>query len=105
MDRAILFRFHKDAKICESRIELLRELNPEVPIFGLGERIEGLDKLEDSGLKDIYVIDNESAEWKWKNGDLAIKRWFNEIGHKYSFDMLSNGIFSLQNLWNECTRT
>lgn len=88
MERAILFRFHKEVDVCESRIRLLKELNPAVPIFGLGEDIEGVERLFDAGMEDLHVIDHHGSDWKWKNGDLAVKHWFSNTGKDFDFDML-----------------
>lgn len=88
MDRAILFRFHRDAEVCASRIELLKQLNPEIPVYGLGEDIEGVEKLGEAGMEHLHVIDDKLSDWKWKNGDLAARRWFQEVGRDLEFDML-----------------
>ena len=88
MERAILFRFHKEAEICEERIKLLKDLNPDTEIYGLGEEIEGVEKLEDAGMNHLHVIDEKDSEWKWMNGDLAVIDWFQEKGKHEDFDML-----------------
>lgn len=88
MDRAILFRFHKNTEICASRIKLLKEMNPETAIYGLGEEIENSEKLFEAGMEDLHVIEDKGSEWKWKNGDLAIKNWFENVGNEKEFDIL-----------------
>lgn len=88
MDRAILFRFHKNPEICASRIRILKEMNPETPIYGLGEDIEGLEKLFEAGMDHLYVINDKDSEWKWKNGDLAVKNWYEGFGREQYFDIL-----------------
>ncbi|PSQ17462.1 hypothetical protein BRD00_07045 [Halobacteriales archaeon QS_8_69_26] len=82
MERIVVFRFHRDPEVCRSRLRLLRQLNPGVPIYGLGERI-GLE----GEFEDLHVIDDRDAEWKWKNGDLALARWFRAVGHEVDFDV------------------
>lgn len=88
MKRAILFRFHKNPEICRERIKLLKELNPETKIYGLGEDIEGAEKLKQAGLEHIHVIDDKDSEWKWMNGDLAVRDWFLDKGKNKDFEML-----------------
>lgn len=88
MERAILFRFHKEPEICVERIKLLKELNPDTEIYGLGEEIEGIERLKDAGLKHLHVIDDRDSEWKWMNGDLAVLEWFREKGKHKDFDMV-----------------
>lgn len=88
MERAILFRFHKGAEICEERVKLLKELNPDTKIYGLGEEIEGVERLKDAGMEHLHMIGDRNSEWKWMNGDLAILDWFREKGKHEDFDML-----------------
>lgn len=96
MDRAVLFRFHKDAARCAERVELLDRLNPDVPIYGLGEDIPDLDRVVEAGLADVHVLgdeppagyDDAADDWKWRHGDLAIRRWFDAVGRDQSFDQL-----------------
>ena len=84
----ILFRFHDHPKICTQRINHLKNLNPDIEIYGLGENIDSLNKLFDAGLEHNYVISNKSSRWKWKNGDLALRKWYNNIGREIEFDRL-----------------
>lgn len=88
MERAILFRFHKEAEICEERIKLLKELNPDTEIYGLGEEIKGVERLKEAGMEYLHVIDDRDSDWKWMNGDLAVLDWFREKGKHEDFDML-----------------
>jgi len=88
MESAILFRFHDNLNICKNRLKLLKKYNPNKKIYGLGEKITNYKELFDSGLDDLYVITDKSSRWKWLNGDLAIRNWFINRGHKFSFDRL-----------------
>lgn len=71
----VLFRFHKNPEKCLERLKLIKELNPEYNIYGLGEDIEGVEILKQI-TEDIHYIPNKKDRWKWKNGDLAILDWF-----------------------------
>lgn len=88
MKRAVLFRFHKNPELCKDRLRLLKELNPEVNIYGLGENINRSEELKEAGLEDIHVVDDKDSEWKWMNGDLAVRDWFKNKGKNRDFDML-----------------
>jgi len=81
--RIVVFRFHENPDLCRSRLRLLRRLNPGVPVYGLGERIDLADEFTD-----LHVIDDRDAEWKWKNGDLALARWFEAVGREVEFDVV-----------------
>ena len=88
MDRLIYFRFHDHAAVCANHVRFLKHLNPEVPIFGFGEWIDGVRSIRAAGLEHVYVIGNEDSRWKWKNGDLALRRWFDAVGHRLEFDVV-----------------
>jgi len=90
MRRIILFRFHKSPLVCKNKLEILKKLNPNISIYGLyggeenklpifTEKLKGL-------VENIYCIKNKSKYYKWKNGDLAIREWFIEVGRKVDFD-------------------
>lgn len=83
MDRIVVFRFHRDPDLCRSRLRVLRRLNPGVPVYGLGEPI-GLA----GEFADLHVIGDRDAEWKWQHGDLALARWFREVGRAVEFDVV-----------------
>jgi hypothetical protein len=39
-------------------------------------------------MEDIYCIRTKTPFWKWRNGDLAIRLWYRDVGSSISFDML-----------------
>jgi hypothetical protein len=92
MKRIILFRFHTHPSLCIDRLKLLRKHNSEIKIFGLygglenqyGEFVKALHPY----LEEIYCIRDKTTFWKWKNGDLAVRSWYQDIGNRLSFDML-----------------
>ncbi|CAM5276389.1 hypothetical protein [Streptomyces griseorubiginosus] len=92
--RLVVFRFHRDPLVCRTRVDLIRRLNPGVPVHGLfggpggargaafrlaGRRVLGLDAL---------YVSRHSGPWNWKNGDLVLLDWYRETGHRLSFDVL-----------------
>lgn len=89
MAAIILFRFHRAYDVCVQTLTLLRKMNPETPIHGLyggndplGSIPVGLTKLMDS----IWEMPLDDAYYKWKNGDLVVRRWFKDYGHTLTFD-------------------
>ena len=92
MQRIVLFRFHKNLRACRNHIELLRFFNPGLPVYGLyggREWLAGHFQRGLSGLLDgFYTARGERRLWKWQNGDLLVRRWFQEVGHQIGFDML-----------------
>lgn len=88
MKRLILFRFHKKPEICCQRIKNLKKYNPNTKIIGLGDKIDGLDKMFDSGMDSFYSLDHKEDRWCWLNGDLAMREWYINEGKNYDFDML-----------------
>jgi hypothetical protein len=88
MDRLILFRFHKDADLCSTRIRWLKELNPGCRVVGVGDEIDSLDKLFDAGMDGFYSLEHHDGRWCWLNGDLVISEWYDSQGFEMDFDML-----------------
>lgn len=87
MNRIILFRFHKNADICANRIKILKKQNDNIPIYGVGEDINGINKLYNNGLESLHTINNKSDRWKWLNGDFVIQDWYNSKGKDIDFDI------------------
>ena len=89
MKRAVLFRFHRAPRVCRSRVSLLRELNPGVPVYGLfgGRRLPAalLSQLVD--LDGVYVS-HGSDRWNWQHGDFALTAWYRAVGSHLDFDVL-----------------
>lgn len=93
MNRAILFWFYKEPKLCQNRLELLRQYNPETLIFGL---YGGDPALKDQFkmvtaryLDDYYSFDIEKDQnWKWRHGDLLITQWYRERGKGLKWDSI-----------------
>jgi hypothetical protein len=87
--RAVLFRFHKAPLVCRSRVSLLRELNPGVPVYGLfgGKRVPAAVLKQLVGLDGVYTS-RDSERWNWKHGDLVLTAWYRAEGSKLDFDVL-----------------
>lgn len=91
MRLAILFWFYQDLDLCAERIELLRRLNPDTPIYGLyGGLPETGDEARSrlgSSLDDLHVFDEpRDAHWKWLNGDRLIAAWMRDRGGALAWD-------------------
>ena len=90
MKRIILFRFHKNIRVCKNHIELLQKYNPDVPIYGLyggkEKDFAHVKKRLDPYLKHTYCVRGKTSQWKWKNGDLALLQWYQAYGRKLDFD-------------------
>jgi hypothetical protein len=90
---AILFWFYCNIDLCRNRLEILRDFNKDIRIFGLfgGLRsdAENVERSLDGLLDDFYVFDGERDEWwKWHNGDLMIADWFRKRGHCLAWDTI-----------------
>ena len=92
MQRVILFRFHAYESICENRLRLLKRYNSPIQLYGLFGGLEKdyrrFQKKLSGYLENIYCLQNKTKEWKWRNGDLAVRLWFDAVGRHLSFDML-----------------
>ena len=90
---AILFWFYSSIDLCKNRLEILRALNKDTPIFGLfgGAPNEATNFERSLGglLDDFYVFaDERDSGWKWRNGDLMIADWFRRRGRCLDWDTI-----------------
>lgn len=86
MRRLILFRYHDHMAICRSRVELLRELNPSVPVHSIyGGSAPSAPAI---GADEHYLLPMTEPKYKWLHGDLCVLDWFVQRGHAVHFDML-----------------
>jgi hypothetical protein len=90
---AVLFWYFADFELCENRLQVLRTLNPSVPIYGLfgGPRVLEDDAREHLGrlLDDFYAFDEDrQAAWKWRHGDRLIAAWHRDRGVHLAWDTI-----------------
>jgi hypothetical protein len=87
--RAVLLRFHKAPLVCRSKVSLLRQLNPGVPIYGLfgGRRLPAAVLRQLVGLDGVFVS-RGSERWNWQHGDFALTAWYRGVGSDLDFDVL-----------------
>jgi hypothetical protein len=91
MKLAILFWFYKEPEICQNRLELIRQYNPTMPIYGVyGGDLATADRYKsqlDPFLDDFYTFPAErDANWKWLQGDLILTDWYRQRGKDLPFD-------------------
>jgi hypothetical protein len=87
----ILFWFYRDVAVCQNRLRLLRRRNPGVPVYGLygGPRRDAarFSAALGSLLDDFWAFpDDHSTQWKWRNGDIMLSRWFTARGETLQWD-------------------
>jgi len=87
----ILFWFYRDAAVCRNRLRLLRRRNPGVPVYGLyggpaGDAPRFAAALGPL-LDDFWAFpDDRDEQWKWRNGDVMLSRWFAARGVQLEWD-------------------
>ena len=92
--RVIVFRFHKAPLVSRSRVALLRELNPGVPIYGLFGGPRGIKGAAlRAGARTLVGLDavhssNEAGVWNWRHSDLVLAAWYREFGADIPFDVV-----------------
>lgn len=94
MNLAILFWFYKEADICVNRLQLLKQYNPQLKIYGLyGGDPADADQYQQKlkiYLDDFYVFDAiTDSVWKWEHGDLMILDWFEKRGNNLIWDSVA----------------
>jgi len=94
MNLSILFWFYKEAEVCINRLQILKQYNSKLKIYGLyggdvtdaGYYKERLDPY----LDDFYVFDSvTNSEWKWQHGDLMLQHWFEKRGYDLPWDSVA----------------
>jgi hypothetical protein len=88
---AIVFWFYKEPNVCKNRLEILRQHNPNIPIYGVyGGDLATVDQYKsqlDQYLDDFYTFtENKDSLWKWLQGDLMLTHWYRERGKFLSWD-------------------
>src|SRR5690348_7771633 len=90
--RAILFVFHRELELCESRVALLRRLNPGLALYAhFGGRPEEASDARAWASRcqiETTCTRESDPEWKWKNTDLLVLEWFLDRGRRQRFDVL-----------------
>jgi hypothetical protein len=91
MKLAILFWFYKEPEICQNRLEILRQHNPNTPIYGVyGGDLAEVDLYKSQlgeYLDDFYTFSEpKDTYWKWLQGDLILTHWYRERGQDLPFD-------------------
>ena len=92
MKRIAVFRYHKDADICINRLELFKSFNPEVEVHGIyGGSEDEFDHYTTTlgqYLTSNYCLKGVPSEWKWKNFDFILQKWYADAGKEIEFDYL-----------------
>jgi hypothetical protein len=91
---AVLFWFYRDPELCANRLHVLRRFNPDCRIFGLyGGAPDAADMFQQrlAGLLDDFYTFDAPAEswWKWINGDLVIRAWYEERGRRLDWQAIA----------------
>lgn len=88
---AILFRFHKSFDVCAQNLDIIRKLNPGVPIHGLYGGFGGnktVPKFLKERLDSLFAVPLDDPFYAWMHGDLCFRLWYKTVGHKFEFSHL-----------------
>ncbi len=89
MRSLLLLRCHAYPTVCVDRVLLLRALNPGIPVCGLyGGVPESAGEMRATmgGHVEDWYHSRMPAEWNWRHGDLAVRRWYRDVGECLEFD-------------------
>lgn len=88
MSEIILFRYHRDFAVCEQTLRQLKRLNPDLGIHGLygGSPAEVLPTSLTDLLDSNWTVPSDDYFYKWRNGDLCARLWYQHIGRTLDFD-------------------
>src|SRR5437773_9964385 len=92
MKRLVLFRFHQNRVVCQNRLDLIKRYNPAVEIHGLYGGDESIypsvRRAIGNEFSSLFCLRGKTAHWKWLNGDLALREWYQAVGRRLAFDVL-----------------
>lgn len=94
MKIAVLFWFYKELEVCQNRLEILRQYNPTISIYGLyGGDLTSVDQYKSAlspYLDDFYAFsETQDSYWKWIQGDLMITQWYRDRGKDLEWDTIA----------------
>ncbi len=96
---ALLFRFYAHIELCRERLNLMRHLNPALPIYRLygapKEHPVACQRALARDLDGIWLIPIEDANWKWLHEDLTVREWLRTDGYKLDFDRIYDHVYDL----------
>ncbi|MBN2349206.1 MAG: hypothetical protein JXJ22_10230 [Bacteroidales bacterium] len=92
MKRIITFRYHNNIERNFNFLQLLKQLNPDIEIYGVFGGTEELYNQSKEQLNKVlthnYYVDKKDNEWKWRYSDLVYQLWYRDVGHKVKFDYM-----------------
>ncbi len=86
----ILFRYHHNIDLVKNRLQLLKMMEPDKPIFGIyggkhSDFKEAADVLN-GWLENNFLIPVDDGKWKWLHGDITFKMWYQKVGKHIRFE-------------------
>jgi len=92
-DLAALFWFYKQPDVCANHLELFRQRNEGVRVYGLfggpPDEAAAFEAALDPRLDDFYVAPAADPQWKWLNGDLMLLDWYERRGRSLAWKQLA----------------
>jgi hypothetical protein len=89
---AVLYWFYTKPEVCLNHLDILRQLNPALAIYGMygGPSANIADFCACTARMDDCYATGAPADpqWRWRNGDLLLREWYQERGRFLPFDIL-----------------
>lgn len=90
MKKIIIYRYHGHFEPNSHRIRLLKEIEPEVPVYGIYGGEPGFFQQANhklgSLLENNYCLKVGDRYWKWLHADVTYKMWYQDVGRHVDFD-------------------
>lgn len=88
--QTVLFRFHSGYDICLQNLMQLRRLNGDIAIYGLYGGQDKISQMPRALKEQFHTISQpfDDPFYCWKNADLTVRKWYQQVGHKISFKHL-----------------
>lgn len=87
---ALLYVFYGSPSTCANRLQIYRELNPGLHLFGICTDAENKTRYSKAQgiLDDLWFLEGREPKWCWHNLDKVVCKWFLEKGCELDFSRI-----------------
>src|SRR6056297_3258831 len=86
----ILFRYHNNFQLIAKRLDFIKKMEPDKPIYGIygGKKSQynQASRYLDNYFEDNYLVPVEDSRWKWLHADIIYKMWYEQVGNNINFE-------------------
>ena len=88
---ALLYIFYGSSATCAHRVQIFRELNPDLKIYGIctaGISQKRRFQIVEGQCDHLWYLPDHDAKWCWYNLDKVACMWYQDIGRQLDFEKI-----------------